>query len=173
MGNAFWSLAASGQRNRRRELGTGRFEPDRADARRGAIKRHVDRYRPVHGWEESHVWDIIQRWCVNVHPAYRLGWGRLSCLTCIVGSANQWASALTVAAEQVEAIVGYEKEFGKTIDRKVGVLDRAAQGKAYDGCQNAPLVAEAMNPNWIGPIFLDQGTWKLPAGALGESCGPT
>lgn len=42
--------------------------------------RHVDRWRPVHTWAEKEIWEIIKRWCINPHPAYRLGWGRVSCL---------------------------------------------------------------------------------------------
>ncbi len=42
--------------------------------------RHVDRWRPVHQWSEAKVWEIIKRWSINPHPAYHLGWGRVSCL---------------------------------------------------------------------------------------------
>lgn len=43
-------------------------------------KRHVDRWRPIHGWSEAEVWAIIKKYRVNPHPAYWLGWGRVSCL---------------------------------------------------------------------------------------------
>lgn len=56
------------------------FEPDRADKRNGRNARHVDRWRPIHGWSEGEVWAIIKKYGVNPHPAYWLGWGRVSCL---------------------------------------------------------------------------------------------
>jgi 3'-phosphoadenosine 5'-phosphosulfate sulfotransferase (PAPS reductase)/FAD synthetase len=80
----------------------------------------------VHSWDETQVWDIISRWRVNPHPAYRLGWGRLSCATCIFGNANQWSSAKSVFPYQVKRIAEYEKEFGKTIDRKMDVITKAS-----------------------------------------------
>lgn len=149
------------------------FEPDRTDARGGVLKRHVDRCRIVHQWEESEVWEIIARWRVNAHPAYRLGWGRLSCATCIFLSKNGWASAKVVLPDQVGSIARYENDFGTTIDRGMGVMAKAALGKAYGPCGETQLVAEARDENWHGQIILPEGEWQLPAGAFGESNGPT
>lgn len=56
------------------------FEPDRADNRSGKKGRLVDRWRPIHKWSEADVWAIIERFDINPHPAYHLGWGRVSCL---------------------------------------------------------------------------------------------
>jgi 3'-phosphoadenosine 5'-phosphosulfate sulfotransferase (PAPS reductase)/FAD synthetase len=149
------------------------FEIDRTDARDGSLKRHVDRCRLVHQWNEAEIWDIIARWRVNPHPAYRLGWGRLSCSCCLFGNSNQWASAKVVLPDYVQVIAGYEKEFGKTIDRDMSVLVKASLGKAYPECSNAKLVAEARDEKWNGRIILNEGEWQLPAGAFGESNGPT
>lgn len=55
------------------------FEPHRSDNRGGRKGRHVDHWRPVHGWSEAEVWAIIEKYQVNPHPAYHLGWGRVSC----------------------------------------------------------------------------------------------
>jgi 3'-phosphoadenosine 5'-phosphosulfate sulfotransferase (PAPS reductase)/FAD synthetase len=53
---------------------------------------HVEKWKPVHRWCELDVWAIIARWKIRPHPAYVAGWGRLSCMTCIFGSKDQWAS---------------------------------------------------------------------------------
>lgn len=46
------------------------FEPNRADNRYGQKrKRHIDHWRPVHGWDEARVWEIMKRYKVNPHPA--------------------------------------------------------------------------------------------------------
>ena len=110
---------------------------------------------------------------MNPHPAYRLSWGRLSCATCIFGNANQWASAQVVLPEQVKKIAEYKQEFGKTIDRNMSVLTKASIGQAYAPCQSAALVAEARDENRNSKIILEHGEWQLPAGAFGESNGPT
>jgi 3'-phosphoadenosine 5'-phosphosulfate sulfotransferase (PAPS reductase)/FAD synthetase len=147
------------------------FETDRSDARDGASGRHVDHWRPIHLWSEQEVWGIIRRHRVVVHPAYRLGWGRLSCRLCIFGSPNQWASALAVDPGSVHKLAGYEVEFGKTIDRNMGVMEKAGKGCAYAKTADRELVAEALDENWDRPVFVDD--WQFPAGAFGEGAGPS
>jgi 3'-phosphoadenosine 5'-phosphosulfate sulfotransferase (PAPS reductase)/FAD synthetase len=136
--------------------------------RASSLSRMVRQWRPVHKWTEQNVWDIIRRYRVNPHPAYRLGWSRLSCMKCIFGSPNQWASAMAIDPVGVEKITMYERRFGITI-RRDGPLESAiAKGRPYD---MAPEVVNlAMSDNFHEPIFIDD--WKLPLGAFGESAGP-
>ncbi len=146
------------------------FEKHRTDARDGKLKRHVDHWRPVHAWCERQIWDIVGRHKINPHPAYRLGWGRVSCFACIFGSPNQWASIQQVAPGVLREIAAYEKQFGKTIVLGETVEQRASRGTPYPSI-TPELLAEAMSNNWPGPAFIDP--WILPAGAFGESAGPT
>ena len=145
------------------------FEPDRADRRDGRARRHIDRWRPVLHWEEQRVWDIIERHKINPHPAYHLGWGRVSCMTCIFGSHHQWASVAQIAPQAIETISDYERDFGLTIHRTMNVDERVAVGQAYP--MSGHDVNVALSENYNEPVFIDD--WKLPAGAFGESCGPT
>lgn len=149
------------------------FEPHRTDLRDGKVKRHIDHWRPIHGWKEKRVWSIIKRHGVVVHPAYYLGWGRLSCATCIFGSANQWASYAAIAPDRVEAIAQYEDEFEHTINRKKTVRELVAEGTPYPEIADRALVALSQSTNYTGAIVVDPEDWKLPAGAFGESAGPT
>lgn len=144
------------------------FEPDRADRRDGRARRHIDRWRPVLHWPEQQVWDIIECHRINPHPAYHLGWGRVSCMTCIFGSHNQWASVAQIAPLAIETIAGHERAFGLTIHRTMSVCERVAVGQPYpmNGYVNVALAED-----YIEPVFVDN--WRLPAGAFGESCGPT
>lgn len=148
------------------------FEPHRADLRNGRPnkRRHVDAWRPVHGWAESEVWAIIERHRVAPHPAYRLGWGRVSCAACIFGSPDQWASLRAVNPAQFERISGYEQRFGKTIKRKLSVIQTAERGRAY--AMAAEDKRAALSDTFEEPVVVD-GPWQLPAGAYGDSCGPT
>lgn len=150
------------------------FEDDRADLRDGVrYQRHVDHWRPVHKWSEQEVWDILERHRINPSPAYRLGWGRLSCSACIFGSDNQWASLAEINPDQVQRIAEYEEEFGSTIHRKLPVLDRVERGTPYQN-MDPKVVQIALSHDYDEPVLLPEGTeWVLPAGAFGESAGPT
>lgn len=150
------------------------FEPHVADLRDGQrAPRHIDAWRAVHSWSEAKVWAIIEKFAVVPHPAYRIGWGRVSCAACIFGSANQWASLTQIDPTRVARIAEYEKQFGLTIKRGQSVTEQAAKGTSYEALESNPAVAEALDPNWNLPAVLGAGqNWELPAGAFGESAGP-
>jgi hypothetical protein len=145
------------------------FEADRADCRDNArLRRHVDRFRPLRDWSETQVWDIIRRFQVRVHPAYYLGFGRVSCKFCIFGNANQFASAFAISPDQGARVAAYEVDFGLTMQRKTSLVDLVAKGVPYK--MNQALIDLAVSEDYAEPIFVDD--WTLPAGAFGEKCGP-
>jgi 3'-phosphoadenosine 5'-phosphosulfate sulfotransferase (PAPS reductase)/FAD synthetase len=163
------TLVISGERAQESEARAkyATFEPHRCNTQ----SRHVDAYRAVHSWTEKQVWASLERHSVNPHPAYRLGWGRLSCALCIFGGANQWASARKVLPTQFMRVAIHEGKFGKTIDRSMAVKQKADKGIAYPQTAQFDLVEEAKDVSWNGPIRTN--TWQLPAGAFsGETCGP-
>ena len=154
------------------------LEPHRTDLRssRGARWRHLDHWRPIHGWAESEVWAIIQRHGVVPHPAYQLGWGRLSCRSCIFGSPNQWATLDHLYPDAFSRIETLERGTGQTIHRTRSVTAQAARGTPYAAARNAlpALVALGNAMRWEGgPVVVSTEAWQLPAGAYGESTGPT
>lgn len=167
------TLLVSGERA---EESSGRakyseLEPDRSDNRCGKkVDRYVDRYRPIHKWTEQDVWDIIKRNNVRVHPAYYIGWGRVSCSACIFGSKDQWASLNAIDPDQVNRIADFEKEFGFTINRTKSVKELVASGTPYSGT-NSIHVKDSLSDEFNHNIFMTG--WFLPSGAFGESCGPT
>lgn len=145
------------------------FEPHRTDLRNGKDQRHVDHWRPVHGWSERRVWEIIEKWKVNPHPAYHLGWGRTSCKSCIFGNKDQWATIRTHMPDSFERIANYEQEFKVTIHRSKSVSELADQGTSYP-C-SFEMLQIATSREYNEPIFVEN--WKLPAGAFKECGGPT
>ncbi|WP_145144428.1 phosphoadenosine phosphosulfate reductase family protein [Roseomonas gilardii] len=147
-------------------------ERHRTDTRDGTRRqRHVDHWRPVHGWSERAVWDILARHGVVPAIPYRLGFGRLSCMTCIFGTPALWATIRLIARAWFERVAGYERQFGCTIQRARSVRDLADRGIPYPAALAQPgLVAEALTPRWTGPIRT--ADWRLPAGAFGEAAGP-
>jgi 3'-phosphoadenosine 5'-phosphosulfate sulfotransferase (PAPS reductase)/FAD synthetase len=145
------------------------FEPHRSSVR----KRQVDHWRPIHSWGEAEVWDLIEARGVVPHVAYRLGWSRLSCMTCIFGDADQWATIRAVFPDRFDQIADYERAFGKTIHRTMSVHDLADRGTPYPAAlANPELVEAAARDEWLEPV-LDGGAWALPAGAFGKGVGPT
>lgn len=145
------------------------FEPDRADGRHGKKSRHVDRYRPLIRWSEQDVWKIIELYRVRVHPAYYLGFSRVSCKFCIFGNANQFASAFAISPDQGQTLVDYENDFGVTIKPGITLAELVAKGTPYD--MERAMIDTATAYVYDQDIFMDE--WYLPKGAYGEGCGPT
>lgn len=145
------------------------FEPDRCDNRLGRVTRWIDHWRPIHAWKEAEVWALMERYRINAHPAYHLGFGRASCMACIFGSANQWATLREIAPVKFTRIADYEQEFGFTIHRKLGVNQLADRGTCHPTAHEWKDVA--LSHEYTLPFFVNP--WVLPAGAYGESCGPT
>lgn len=147
------------------------FETDRSDNRDGKRKRLVDHWRPVHKWSEKEVWAIIEKYHVRPHPAYVMGWGRLSCMKCIFGSDNQWATINAIDSEGLQKLINYERQFGVTIHRTHSIPERVKKGREYNPEYREGILQEALSDRYSLSIFVTP--WELPHGAFGESNGPT
>jgi len=150
------------------------FEPDRTDTRTGVRRRrHVDHWRPVHRLNEAEIWARLRRHGIVPAPAYRLGWSRLSCLACIFGGPDQWASLRHIAPDWFMRIAAYERRFGRTIHRTLSITELADRGKPYVAAVGQPdLACAALRPGWAEPVHVAPAAWVLPAGAFGKSAGP-
>lgn len=152
--------------------GYAAFEPHRTDTRSGTRRRrHVDHWRPVHAWTEAEVWDVIRLWQVNPHPAYHLGWGRVSCMNCIFASARQAATSRAIAPARFARLPEYEAAFGTTIKRRGDFNKLADGGTPYEAAANDYMRRVALSGEYAEPVLVEN--WHLPAGAFGESCGPS
>lgn len=148
------------------------FERHRYCDRRG---RRVDHWRPVLRYPETEVWSLIERHRVRSHPAYLLGFGRVSCRVCIFGGPPEWATNRAASPELVAEIAGYEREFGATIGRKkldvIGVADSGQPFAAADDLE----WATALSCDYpAARLILAAGEiWQLPRGAFRRGGGPT
>jgi hypothetical protein len=120
----------------------------------------------------------MKRWRINPHPAYRLGFGRVSCISCIFSDPDQWASISLIAPERVRRLAEIERSSGSTIrpppkhGPPLTVLDIARAGTPYVATVENPALARAsMRERFDEPIFVEP--WTLPAGAFRRSGGPT
>jgi 3'-phosphoadenosine 5'-phosphosulfate sulfotransferase (PAPS reductase)/FAD synthetase len=135
-------------------------------------KRRVDQWRAILEWPEERVWEIIQRWGVRPHPAYYLGFGRVSCLPCIFSNPDQWASIAAMDPALFSRILGYEHQFGRTIQAGGDIAQHAGKGVSH--ALDPAMIALAMNEH-LPPDYamLRKGEpWMMPSGAFKKSGGP-
>jgi hypothetical protein len=147
-------------------------EPHRTNTR----NRVVHQWRNVIDWSEEQVWDIIRRWNIRPHPAYQLGWGRVSCMNCIFGDEDQWASSHALAPERITRIARLEKGFAATIRKGRSVEEMVQRGKEFVSNKPSELRALAMSPDAFTKdlFFLAPGEeWSPPAGAYKRCGGPS
>lgn len=148
------------------------FESDRADNREGKSKRHVDRFRPIRDWKERQVWEILERFRVRVHPCYYMGWSRCSCMWCVFGNRNQFASAAYINPLQAKNLINYECQFTYTMKRDTDLDSLIKSGTPYSTITKE-LSVLATQHVFDQPILIPRsGQWILPAGAYGDNCGP-
>ena len=159
---------------RRQESNNRAKYPEAEPHRANAAKRRVDHWRPVLDYEEEAVWAIIERWRIRAHPAYYLGWGRLSCMSCIFGDRNQWAAVKQVEPNIFNTIHSYERRFGKTIQADISIDQMANEGTSFvvdDPAMIALAMGEELGPEYV--ILSEGETWILPEGAYKKHGGPT
>lgn len=139
---------------------------DKANRR---ITRNIDHYRSVHGYKENRIWDMMKYYSINPHPAYHVGFGRTSCMTCVFGSANQWATIREYAPDRFQKVLDYEKQFNHTInmDGKSYIDILADKGTVYDVEDGYFEIANSREYN--ESIIVKN--WTFPSGAFGENCG--
>jgi 3'-phosphoadenosine 5'-phosphosulfate sulfotransferase (PAPS reductase)/FAD synthetase len=141
-------------------------EPHRCDGK----KRTVHQWRPIHAWKVEDVWAIMAKYKVDAHPAYHLGWNRLSCRTCIFISPSAWATLREIDNEGFESIAQYEEQFGLTIQRNRSVRESADKGEVYEYKRTWRTIA--LSKKYLLPIIVKD--WELPLGANSEEVtGPT
>lgn len=144
-----------------------RYRADRRDSKK--LRRHVDVLRAVHDWPEAKVWDIMRRHRIRPHPAYQIGFSRVSCRECIFDGPNEWATIKLHFPPSFNKVSGYEKRFNKTIHRTRTIEQTASMGVPFQ-C-DAALVALADSTVYTESIVMDD--WQLPQGAFKKGCGPT
>ena len=107
--------------------------------------RRVDHWRPVISYSKSEVFNLFREYKIMPHPAYYLGFGRVSCMGCIFSTAHQWAALLQIARERVEQFAQTEQLIGHTIDVNMSVLEKAVKGAV----EKVLPLDDPMLPRWI------------------------
>lgn len=149
------------------------FEFHKKDLRFGKkFTRLIDSIRPVHKWSTKQIWDIIEKYKINPHPCYYLGYARCSCAACIFGSKEQFSTLKVACPEKFSTIANYEKEFETSIifdgKKKIFLEDYVKGVKPYS--TNQYYINLVNSREFNEPIFLDK--WVKPLGATGDLRGP-
>lgn len=135
--------------------------------------RRVDQWRAIIDWREEEVWDIIKRWRIRPHPAYYLGWSRVSCLPCIFGNPDQWASVRALQPKLFRKILNYEHQFRRTIQQGGDIEHLAEKGKSFVPDDAAMIEAALSEEIPAGYVELAEGEeWAMPVGAFKRTGGP-
>jgi 3'-phosphoadenosine 5'-phosphosulfate sulfotransferase (PAPS reductase)/FAD synthetase len=135
--------------------------------------------RTVHWWRmviddtEDKIWQRIEKNMVMPHPAYLLGWGRVSCQFCVFSSNSHLAILRELNPDLFYEHVRIEKELQYTVHRTLTLEQRADLGST-DRLPKDPRVQD-----WIRMAFGKEfkaedifvKDWQLPAGAFSGSAG--
>jgi len=161
----------------RREESSGRASyPEVEKNKTTNLSRRVDQWHAVIDWSEEKVWEIICRHKIVPHPAYYLGWGRLSCIACVYGEEPQWAAVREVAPEMFKRIADYEEQFNapiKMADKKGKyrwIRQWADDGKSLL-VHDPQLERLAMGKEYPAELIFTRGDWYIPAGAFSGNEG--
>lgn len=135
------------------------------------LSRRVDQWRAIIDWPEEKVWEIIQRWGIRAHPAYHLGFGRVSCAFCIFSNPDAWRTLQQLNSKMFWRILNYERQFGRTIQQGGDIESLAARGKSY--LPNDPeMIRLAMSEHLPEGYSRAGASWTMPFGAFKRSGGP-
>jgi len=130
--------------------------------------RHVDHYRPVLEWSEKQIWEKLEENKILPHPAYFLGFPRLSCMCCIFLSKNHWSTLAKIYPRALDRIAELETEFNHTLDRTAGIWEVAALGESLYDDSLAKYALLALD-EYTEQVTTDD--WTLPKGAFGTGGG--
>lgn len=136
--------------------------------RSNSKKRRALQFRPILDWTEKEVWDIIERYKVQPHPCYELGWSRCSCQTCIFSSSDVWASINQISPEKVIKFNDVEIDIDHTLYNGMDLLEKVSKGNSFINSDQY-MIDQAIKEFTL-PIIVEK--WSLPKGAFGEGeCG--
>lgn len=119
-------------------------------------------WRPLIDWTDKEVWAILEKYKVQPHPAYELGWSRCSCQTCIFNSENTWASLKEISQEKIDRIGEIEEEIGFTLYPDTTIEEKASAGTSFIEDQDRYWIKQATG-EFTAPIITNH--WKVPKGA--------
>jgi len=135
-------------------------------------RRIVHHWRMIINEKESAIWELMEKFNILPHPAYYLGFPRLSCRACIFFSPDHWATLNEIEPKITRKLHEIEEELGFTIDNKLTLNEMIQLGKSTLSPENSYWVKHALTP-WQKAVDSSawNNRWMLPAGAFGSDGG--
>ncbi len=149
----------------RREESAGRATYKTHEKYRASTKKRTAiQWRPVIDFREKKVWALYEKYKVQPHPCYMLGWSRCSCQICIFSSPNTWAAIDEIAPWKIDRLEEIENDLDHTLYNKLRIRQKVRKGRSFIPREMLERwKGEAMG-EFISPIFVDK--WNQPAGAF-------
>lgn len=69
-------------------------------------------FRPILAWKEREVMAYVRERGISLHPAYELGFRRLSCMPCVMAPVGDLELLARVYPERIKCMVDLEEELG-------------------------------------------------------------
>lgn len=153
----------------RRQESKGRSKYKEVEVHRCHSKsRNVTQWRCVIDMSEAEVWSLMEKYKIQPHPAYYLGFPRLSCRSCIFFSKNHWATLKEISPKAIKLIQETEEEFGFTLDNKLSIQEMVSMGNSLIKPEERFWIPMAVR-EWTGSLKMEN--WRIPAGAFGKGGG--
>lgn len=124
-------------------------------------KREVIHFRPIIDFSDAEVWALMEKYKIQSHPSYMLGWGRCSCQLCIFGSPAIWATINEIDPQKIDEIERLEIELNHTLHHKQTIRQVVAKGKSFYQQENEYWLKQALG-EFTAPIITDN--WQPPQG---------
>lgn len=177
----------------RRAESKNRAKYDEIETYKTTKTRQSLTWRCVIDLSDEEVWAMYEKYKIQAHPCYELGWGRCSCQLCIFGTKNIWASINEISPEKIKRIVEIEEDFGHSLynefekvpydppyyfktGKNIGeekfkngrkldnVVDaRVSRGKSFIPKEALQRWGKEATGTFVSPIFVKD--WKRPFGA--------
>ena len=135
--------------------------------------RLVHHHRPLLDLPEADVWAVHRALGILPHPAYRLGYPRLSCQMCVFMDKDQAATNRAISPDAFARLCDYEARWGVTVKRDRNLTRLADAGTPYPQVADTALVALALDHDYREAVTVDPAHWRTPAGAFKRGGGPT
>lgn len=129
-------------------------------------KRTVYEWKPVIDYTEQQVWDALEKYKVQPHPAYVLGWSRCSCQTCIFNDNDTWATIAKISPEKFNILSDYEVDFSFTMHNKMSLHKRKDKGVCFLDTDKDEFWINQATKDFNAPIIVEE--WTLPKGAFSK-----
>ncbi|MCC8199727.1 MAG: phosphoadenosine phosphosulfate reductase family protein [Tannerellaceae bacterium] len=148
------------------------IEKYEADLRNGTrYMRHMDRLRLIKYFSEEHVWSLIKKYRIRVHPCYYIGYPRCSCKFCIFLNKDQYATSAFISPSIFKEICSHERNFGWTMKRDMDIQSFINPEKVFKYL-SPQLIQVATSYEYNLSIILPKNEeWILPQGAFGVGGG--